>query len=233
MSQVLNIYRLQIIDSRHDQVNARLAEIEKIMSEDPALLAAQMQYKNAENAVKHARSVLKAAEDSVQAQQIKIEQNTSSLYGGRIHNPKELQDLQNDVATLKRYLSTLEDQQLEAMIALEKAEEECAQAEKIQQGEQARALNAHSTLAGEQFTLRKEFERLDTERMAVISSISPDVQKLYDRLRQQKRGLAVTTVHDSSCDACGSTFTPAELQTARSPNQMSFCPTCGRILYAG
>ena len=233
MSQVLNLYRLQKIDTRRDQLMNRSAEIDKILSLDQALVAAQTQFHESELALKQARDVLQTSEDHVQAQQIKIEETNTSLYGGRIHNPKELQDLQNELVTLKRYLATLEDQQIEAMIAVEKAEAECSIAQKVLQGEQSRALNAHSNLAGEQFSLRKESERLDTERAAVISSIPPDVQKLYDRLRLQKRGLAVTTIHDDSCDACGSTLTPSEMQNIRSLNQMSYCPTCGRILYAG
>jgi predicted nucleic acid-binding Zn-ribbon protein len=233
MSQTLNLYRLQLVDSRCDQALARIAEIDRIMSEDQALIEAQKLYQNAEQALKQARFILTTAEDAVQAQQIKIEQSTSSLYSGRIQNPKELQDLQNELATLKRYLARLEDQQLEAMISLEKFEDEFAQAQKTLQKEQARALNSNSVLAGEQFSLRKELDRLDIERTAVISSVTPDGQKLYDRLRQQKRGLAVSTIHDDSCDACGSTLTPAELQIARSTNQISLCPTCGRILYAG
>ena len=76
-------------------------------------------------------------------------------------------------------------------------------------------------------------DRLETERQAVVASISSDTLKLYERLRQQKRGLAVTTAKDASCDTCGATLTAAEWQLARSPGQMSYCPSCGRILYAG
>ncbi len=39
-----------------------------------------------------------------------------------MQNPKELQDLQKDIASLKKYLFTLEERELEAMIKAEDAE---------------------------------------------------------------------------------------------------------------
>ncbi len=233
MNQVLDLFRLQKIDTRRDQISTRLVEIEKKLAEDQLLRQAQKQLKDAEQAVNHARQTLKLAEDAVQAQHIKIEQDTTSLYSGRIHSPKELQDLQQEITALKKYLIILEDQQLETMIALENAEELCAKAEENRRDVQAKLVNAHSTLVGEQYTLNKEYERLDTERLAIINTLPEDMHKLFDRLRLQKRGLAVTTVHDDYCDACGTTLTPAEMQIARSPGQISYCPTCGRIIYAG
>jgi uncharacterized protein involved in exopolysaccharide biosynthesis len=46
-------------------------------------------------------------------------------------------------------------------------------------------------------------------------------------------GLALATVADESCEACGSSLTPAEIQAAKAPGRITLCPSCGRILYAG
>jgi predicted nucleic acid-binding Zn-ribbon protein len=230
---VLNLYRLQKIDSRRDLVSSRLAEIDKIMSENEILRQSRERSETAKHAHQEALRNLKMLEDAVQSQQIKIEENNAALYGGRIHNPKELQDLQNDITSLKKHLTTLEDQQLEAMIALESLEAQFNAAQDDLKAVIAQSISTNSTLVGEQTSLRKELDRLETEHQAVVASISPDSLKLYERLRQQKRGLAVTTAKDASCDACGATLTPAEWQVARSPGQMSYCPSCGRILYAG
>jgi len=69
-----------------------------------------------------AEQALMQAEGNVHDQLIKIEQTQSSLYGEKSHSPKELQDLQNDLASLKRHLVVLEDLQIEAMIASETTE---------------------------------------------------------------------------------------------------------------
>ena len=59
-----------------------------------------------------AKTSLRVAEAEAEAQKIKIEHTEASLYGGSVHNPKELQDLQRDVASLKKHLTTLEERQL-------------------------------------------------------------------------------------------------------------------------
>ena len=233
MTSVLMLYRLQKIDSQLDQVKNRIAEIDRLLNEDSALRAARQTLSDAEQQQAKARQTLKQAENQVEAQQLKIEESEASLYGGRIHNPKELQDLQNDVASLKKYLLVLENQQLEAMLALEEADtgvEDKRADLKTVEGQHG---NEHAAHLGSRNTLQRDIERLDAERKALTPSISLDEIKLYDRLRQQKRGIAVAAAADSACEACGTTLTPAEWQNARNPSKISFCPTCGRILYAG
>jgi predicted nucleic acid-binding Zn-ribbon protein len=56
---------------------------------------------------------------------------------------------------------------------------------------------------------------------------------MYEQLRKLKRGVAVATVADNSCAACGSTLSSAQLHAAKSPNQLTRCESCGRILYGG
>ncbi len=124
MSQSLDLYRLQRIDSQREKAASRIRTIEQILSTDLALQQAQNDKAAREATLQSARQKLKQAEDAVQSQTIKIEQNQAALYGGKVKNPKELQDLQNESSALKRYLSVLEDQQLDAMLALENAEQE-------------------------------------------------------------------------------------------------------------
>ena len=81
-------------------------------------------------------------------------------------------------------------------------------------------------------TLSKDLERLQTERKAVISDLAGSIVDMYDQLRKQRRGLAVTIVSDSACTACGTTLTPSQQQNARSTSQLFNCPSCGRILYS-
>lgn len=233
MSQVLDLYRLQKIDSRQEQISVRLGEIDRILAEDLELIQAQTQSEIAYNTLQNLRKDLKTIEGSVQTQQIKIEQSNAALYGGRIHNPKELQDIQSEVISLKRHLSTLEDQQIEVMIQVEQAEAFSDEMIHNLNSVQDKVRIKQNQLFEEQKILLKEIERLNTEHQSLVSFISPDYLKMYDRLRQQKKGLAITTATDSSCDSCGATLTPAEWQTTHSPNKITYCPSCGRILFPG
>lgn len=131
MNPTLSLYRLQLIDSQIDHVQAQLQTLQKQLEDDLTIRQASEQAQIAEKNHLTSGQILRQAEAAVQAQRIKIEQTEASLYGGNVHNPKELQDLQNDVMSLKRHLDTLEDALLESMLAQEEAEKsnESAQVE--------------------------------------------------------------------------------------------------------
>jgi len=233
MSQSFRLFRLQQIDSQLDQGRSRLHEIESALLDNATLNEAIRQVEQMTAQLESARKDLHRAEQNVQDQRIKIEQTESTLYGGKVRNPKELQDLQHESVALKRYIETLEERQLEAMINFEEAEE----AHKAAVSNHARVRNevvqANSQLIAEQSRLTQEITRLETERAAVAAPIPPEQYSLYDKLRLQRRGVAVAKLNHNLCSACGASLPPALLQAARSPNQLTRCESCGRILYAG
>jgi predicted nucleic acid-binding Zn-ribbon protein len=231
MSQTLSLYRLQQVDSQIDRAQSRLSAIQKILEDDAALRQANEQAKTAETMLQSAETALRQAEVDVKAQKIKIEQNESTLYSGTVHNPKELQDLQNDVAALKRHLSTLEDRLLEAMIAVDEAAAASKKAQLELQAAQNQSAEQNQGLHLEQATLQKEIDKVSTQRLAITSGIPENFLAIYDNLRQQRRGVAVSAISENSCSSCGSSLSAAQIQVARSASQMAYCPSCGRILY--
>ena len=123
MSASLGLYRLQLVDSRMDEIRVRLEEIRQILDNDEEMLQAKKAVAEIDSTLALAQHTLKQAEAEVEKQKIKIQQSDANLYSGNVKNPKELQDLQNEIASLKRHLNTLEDRQLEAMLEVETAEQ--------------------------------------------------------------------------------------------------------------
>ena len=233
MSASLGLYRLQLLDSRMDEVRVRLEEIRQKLENDAEVNQAKKRFAETDSILKLAQHTLKQTEVEVDKQKVKIEQSEANLYSGNVKNPKELQDLQNEIAALKRHLITLEDRQLDAM--LEEETSELANQAALNELEQVKSRFAeqNQTLTSEQTHLKKEFERLETERQAAVSPLDTNLLAIYDQLRQHKRGLAIASVIDGACAACGTTLTPAQMQSARSTSlAYNYCPTCGRILFA-
>lgn len=228
---MLDLYRLQQTDSQIDRVRTRLQAIQKMLEDDEALRQQRDLHQQAEQRLQACQKNLQEAERVVQEQRIKIEQAEASLYAGKIHNPKELQGLQNDVAALKRHLVVLEERQLEAMLALEQAEQDYAEASRAWQTVQAEWSQKNLALTSEQAGLQKELEKLSTERAGIAHTISQEHIELYEQLRSQRQGVAVAGIADNACAACGAQLTPAQLQAVRAAAQTSRCPSCGRILY--
>ena len=232
MSQVFKLFRLQQIDSQLDHFRSRLDQIQLTLTDKTSLQYATSEAESAEKTLKEAQKALHRAEGEVQSHRLKLELTESTLYGGKVRNPKELQDLQNESAAIKRYLVVLEDRQLEAMLLVEETEAEYKKYQHNLQRVQDEVKTLHIELNAEKDELVKEVGTLDKERnLAVIAIGSADLQ-LYDHLRQQRRGVAVAKVSDDACTACGSTLTPALVQAAHSPSQIVRCTFCSRILYA-
>lgn len=233
MSQAFKLFRLQQIDSQLDRLKGRLDEIQSALQDDQDLRQANDQSRAAEKSLEAARKALRQAEENVKTQRIKIETTESTLYGGKVRNPKELQDLQNESAALKRYLSVLEDRQLEAMLVEEECTTEFQSAQVDLAAAQVRLAEKQAALLDEQSRLNKDLPRLMEDRQAASSDIPAQEINLYEALRKNRRGIAVSVVKSKTCSACGSTLNAALLDATLTSGQITRCDTCGRILYLG
>jgi len=231
MSQTLSLYRLQQTDSQIDRIQARLKVIQKILDDNVELNNANELTDSSKAHYHTVSQSMKTAENAVYDQRIKIEQTEASLYSGKGHTPKELQDLQNDLTSLKLHLLTLEDVQLEFMLAVEEAESQNQTSQALLNAVLIKSQEQNQSLHQELNSLQKELQKLFSERAANADSIPLVTINLYDQLRQQRRGIAVAVVSDKSCSACGSGLSPAQIQASRSSGQIALCPSCGRILY--
>lgn len=233
MSQSLNLFRLQKLDTTIDNINIRLTEIDQKLSDDRRVEHAENILSKVQVEAKNARIELSKIEDKVEALRIKRKTSQAALFGGKIKNPKELQDLQMESDALKRYITQLEDEQLEAMIIHEGAEQAEKQAVTDLKNATGNSAEANAELLGERTKLKEDLNRLLREKEAVLQAIPKESMALYQRLRKTKRGAAVVSVSDGGCSICGQALTPADQQSIRASNSLVFCPSCGRILFQG
>ncbi len=233
MSISSSLYRLQQIDSQIDQTRSRLNQIEAILNDRTTIQAAEDQHKIAGDQLKKERGALSQLETQAKDQRIKIQLNESTLYGGKVRNPKELQDLQNDIASIKKFLGVIEDRQIDAMILVEEAEQafdSTAQALKQVEG---KVIEQNAQFNGERSALLQNMDRLNVERQAAEQAISGSDLEIYNQLRKVRSGVAVTRIVERTCSACGFSLPPALAQAASIPTQIVRCSSCNRILYNG
>jgi hypothetical protein len=232
MSRASALFRLQETDLELDACRARLAEIAKALGGNPAVQAARLTMIDADGRRNAARAALQDSEFGAQTLKEKIADAEGRLYGGRIRNPKELKDLQDDVESLKRRLAAAEDEQLNALIQMEMAETQLAAAQTELQQAEAEAERAHTALTAERASREARLRKLEAEREAVQASIPAPDQDIYQRLRQTKKGRALSRLEDGVCIACGVEPSAQLAQAARRGGDLARCPNCDRILYA-
>ena len=231
MSRPFFLYSLQQIDSQLDGHRSRLSEIEATLANNAKIKQAEAKAQKARSLLEAAKKELRTAENKVKEQRLKIELTEAALYGGKIRNPKELQDLQNEVGALKRYLETLEDRQLEEMLHTDEMEGRYNAALIILEKIQSENLALHNDLRCEKANIDQVIQTLEAQRDSCLTDIPPGDLKIYSSLRQRRGGVAVAQIQDQACTACGSRLTAATFQAARSPSQVVQCESCDRILY--
>ncbi len=233
MSRSKTLFQLQQYDSELDSSFRRIAEIDLLISDTTELDKLHLIQNQRKHEYDEKQNALQSAENQVTDQSYKIEQNEKKSYSGAITNPKELEDLQLEYQSLKKYLSVLEERQLEVMLV----------------SDQAMSLYNEITTQLEDLSLKKnsENERLMIEKRKLEDQITtveknrtqylkinpmPDLS-VYTGLRESLGGIAVTLMKNSRCFSCGANIPSAIEQEARSPGNLSSCPACKRILHPG
>ena len=231
MSHTQQLYQLQQIDSRLQTINARLAEIVSSLVESDALKLARTNLAAAETAFKKISAQVTDLELEVNGLQQKIAQNEERLYSGRIASPKEAGNLQDEVASSKRWLSKREEDLLEAMIQYEDREaEQQTGADTLKRVlAQWEADQAH--LLQERAALQEERQTLTKSRESVARFVPDSELSIYEQLRRKYGGIGLAEVEDSTCLACGVMLSSRVTQQALTDSQLYYCDNCHRIIH--
>lgn len=228
-----HLYQLQKVDLRLDQINQRTEKIGQLLSNNPELVETENQVNSTLKMIHEKENELSALEEASSKKKIKIEQSEASLYNGKISNPKELKDLQTEIVSLKKAISSIEDDQLILMAQLEEYNQILQQNQKVHDSVLINSQQDGQKLLSEIDELNKEKEKLIKERQAATGQIQAESLRIYENLRNSKNHIAVAIIDDQCCATCGSEITASDIQKARSSSALFFCPSCGRIIYAG
>jgi predicted nucleic acid-binding Zn-ribbon protein len=221
---------LQDIDSVIDRLTRRLGEIRAALHETDELIAARSARHAAEESVSHKRAHRKDLELADAALETRIKQADQRLYSGTVKNPKELLDLQNDIASLKKQKNTLDDQLFSAMVELEEAETTLTTCADTLTRVDAEWRASQGDLATELTQLEDELAGKTVAQTEARAQLNASDLAQYDQLRRRKSGVAVVEMKGSVCGACGVRVTAHILQQLSQAEHLARCGNCERIL---
>ena len=233
MSRASGLHRLQAMDLAADQLRRRQQEIEAQLSDSAELERLQSDLAAASAAAQAAAAVVRSAHRVVLDQRHKLKEAEQALYGGRVHSPKELTELQAEVDSLKRHLDTLEDRYLEAMLSQDQAADAERQSQLAVESLISYRTNQHSELQTDLGQIRDRLSDFELEREAALVSVSAEDRATYERLRSRLGGIAVAVMEEASCGACGLRVSASTEQLVRGGAELITCGQCGRVLYGG
>jgi hypothetical protein len=232
MMRTADLWRLQEIDSALDARRATIEDARARLgaSEEVASARAELD----ERITRH-RDGLAAQKDlELQADDLrsKIAPAEQKLYSGVIKNPKELADLQHDIELHKKQLSAIEDQDIEALSAVEASEREVSEA-------RTRADALEQAWRDEQAELAERIERLtaevagyEAERRNSAADVEPGILRTYEHVRRAHHGRGVARLDRNLCLGCRISLPTSTVNKARAGNALVQCPNCERILCA-
>ena len=231
MSQIQQLYRLQQMDTEIRQKKQRLTEVLRAQKETEALLAAREREKTAVFALKKWQGSHSNLNLELGSLNSKAKSAENRLYSGNVKNPKELTDLQDQIAAMGRQRSGLEEQMLEAMIMIEDAEAEAKAATEARTVEESQWQQAQADYKEEQNTLALRLHHLLGLRPKQAAQIEPKLLQDYERIGQRNGGEAVAVLKINRCQGCLLTVSANKVKEVVE-GQVTHCGGCGRILVA-
>lgn len=220
---------LQSIDSKLDADRRRYAEIQAALQPPASLQAAEVARDGVKARLEHWRGERKQRETAVADQKNRIQAQEKQLYGGRVKDAREQVALAKNVESLKKHLGTLEEAELEAILEVEQAESDLAEAERILGEEQTDWAQKEAGLQKERQSLIVHARQLKNQRLPAAQRLQPATLAHYEALRKKLGGVAVVQMKGANCGGCGASL-PTALRQQVHGGDVFTCPICGRML---
>ncbi|AEW93761.1 hypothetical protein SCATT_13900 [Streptantibioticus cattleyicolor NRRL 8057 = DSM 46488] len=178
-----------------------------------------------------AREQTKAEQDVDQVRQ-RAARDQQRLDSGAVSSPRDLENLQREIASLAKRQGDLEDVVLEVMERREKAAERAAELAERLASVRAKVAEAEARRAAALEGIDTEAATAAKEREVVASAVPADLLALYDKLRAQSGGVGAAKLYQKRCEGCRLELNITELNDVRSApaDAVVRCENCRRIL---
>ena len=232
MSQARALYHLQTLELQRRAVERHLQEIAVALADDERVAAAQLAVTAATGQLNPTLARQRELEHALTANEAKAKATDARLYSGAVSNPKELADMQQELAALQRRRDELEEDLLHTMEVAEAAQEALAGAQGgLQRAEAARVAD-NAELIALRTELTNERARLTDKSVVALAAVEADALVTYRALAKQKKGRALALIRDGRCSACGVGLSTGLEQRVRHGRELPTCQSCGRLLVA-
>lgn len=231
----LKLLDLQALDSEADHLRHRLSNL----PEEAELATLTAEQARVRDRVRDQQVVVddldvaqRKADRDVEQVKERRERDRAKMDGGQVTDPKALEKLQHEMATLERRISTLEDDELEVMEQLEEAQQALA----TLQERETELAGEVETLAGtrdrKRAELEEELERVLGRRDPMSADMPEDLLALYEKLRTAKGGVGAALLRAKQCGGCMLALDASEIERIRQlpAESVARCGECSRIL---
>ena len=178
------------------------------------------------------RAELKDLEWTQQTIQEKVKKIEKDLYGGKIVNPKEVQNYEKEVALLKKQSGGSDERIMELWGLLPPAEKAAEDVQKKIDEKTKELAERRKKALSDKTLLEQDFKKYTAARPQLAEAVkNPTLLARYESIRQRHAGLGMAEVTKrQSCGACGTNLPERTIQLLKD-DKIVTCESCHRILY--
>ena len=229
MSMPKQLYQLQEVDLELESNEQALKQINSQLGESEAVVETRNKRALEQQRLEDLKRQQLSMEWDIDAIATKLTTAEGELYSGRIHNPKELTNLQHEIDGFKTRRGQLEDKALEIMGQVELATQSVATINSRLRTLEAEWQSQQQELSANLEQRKTILSNLQHKRQLLAAEIDPQVIEVYHGLKKQ-RGTAVAKVEQGICRGCRISLPINELHGVRRGSLVR-CGSCGRILF--
>jgi hypothetical protein len=235
MSRWAALLAVQEHDTRTDQLNHRIETL-PVRSDLAQLVddvrAVDDQLADAQRRRDELGRSQQRLEDEIASLTERANQAEKQLYSGAVTNPRELQALQDDVASIRRRIGQLEDDELEIMELVEPVDAERTQLTGERERLDAEGARLRAALDEAESDLAAQLAAVRAEREAAAAEVPDELWPEYDKLRVRFGGVGIARLVGSTCQGCHLALAAVEVDRIRKLplDEAVHCEECGRLL---
>ena len=231
----LRLLDLQALDSTLDRLTHRrrtLPEIDQIEELDArrTRLADDIVLVETEDSdLGREQSKLEGDIDQVRT---RMQRDQQRLDAGQVSSPRELENLQSEIESLKRRQSDLEDDELEIMEKREAVQSRAGELRQEQNDVATALTEAEHRRDGTLAEIDAETEKTTAQRTEVAAALPAELVALYEKVRPASAGVGAAALHRGRCEGCHLQLNTTDLNRIREApeDEVLRCEECRRIL---
>ena len=228
------ILELQLLDNEIMQAKTKLKslpEIEQLLHIDKRIITATDELAVVKSEAEQIALELRRGEVDVETVTDRIKKDEARLASGNA-TPKELEQLQHEVGTLKKRQESLEEIELEIMIR----SDAITSRSNTLTTDLASLQTLKDEISGRLKTATDEINKVitdkNTARNLVANQIEKPLLELYEKIRTNGGGVGAAALVGNKCNGCNLAINAVEMERIKSlsKDELLRCEECRRIL---
>lgn len=228
--QLRKLVEIQVVDvaiyAFKTALRERPVEIEQLKAE---FESKKSKLKQAEDKLKSIQVVLKDLDNDLKSREEAIAKADASL--SLLKTNKEYQARLLEIEGYKADKSIIEEKMILCFDEVDAGRKEVEGERAVVAQYEKDFLARKKTVEDEGMVMTDQLKVRESQRSRLTPDVRPDILSRYERIVQNKEGVAIVAIKDHACSGCYMHVTEQILHQIKMYDQLVFCDMCARILY--